>query len=115
MLRHSIHDKRFVITANPHGLSTAETVFHYLVEGRSITGTYAGGRIRTGHVVGVTTSPETVEMLYHCITTDGELLAGHSRGHVSVDRDGRVKLDFNWSWLSGKAGGGQSQYLELRE
>jgi hypothetical protein len=115
MLPHSIHDKRFVTTENAHGVSSAETVFHYYVDGRTITGTYAGGRIQTGHIVGLTTSPETVEMLYHCITTDGELLAGQSRGRLSVDRDGRIKLDFDWSWLSGKVGGGQSQYIELRE
>jgi hypothetical protein len=115
MLRHTIHDTRFVTTDNPHGLSSTDTVFHYLVEGRDITGTYAGGRIRTGHIVGVATSPETVELLYHCITTDGELLAGRSRGHVSVATDGRVLLHFDWSWLSGKAGSGQSQYIEMRE
>lgn len=51
MLRHSIHDKRFVTTENARGVSSADTVFHYLVEGRNITGAYAGGRIQKGHIV----------------------------------------------------------------
>ena len=109
-----LHDRRFVTTGNPHGVSGADTVFHYWMDGPTISGTYQGGRIRDGHLIGRATGAETIELLYHCVTTDGELLAGWSRGRVGTDATGRTTLAFEWGWLSGAEGGCESQYVELR-
>jgi hypothetical protein len=114
LLQRRLHDRRFATTDNPHGVSGADTVFHYRMDGRVITGTYRGGRIRDGHLVGRPTGADTIELLYHCVTTDGELLAGWSRGRVGADAAGRTTLAFDWGWLSGAQGGGQSHYVELR-
>jgi len=111
-LRARLHDRRFVTAGNPHGVSGADTVFVYRVDGSVITGTYQGGRIREGHLIGHATGPDTIELLHHCSTTDGELLAGWSRGRVGVDKDGRTTLAFEWGWLSGAEGGGVSRYVE---
>lgn len=51
-------------------------MFHYHVEGEVITGTYQGGQIHTGHLIGRMTGPDTIKLLYHCLTDDGEMLAG---------------------------------------
>jgi hypothetical protein len=107
-----LHDRRFVTAGNPHGVSGADTVFHYWMDGAAITGTYRGGRIRDGHLVGRATGADTIETLYHCITTDGALLAGWSRGRVASDAAGRTTLAFDWGWLSGAEGGGESHYVE---
>jgi len=115
MLRVSLHDRRFVASANDHGVSGADTVFHYRMEGPIITGTYRGGRVREGHLVGRATSADTIQLLYHCITTDGELLAGWSKGRVTTDAAGGVELDFEWAWLTGDRSGGRSHYVELRD
>jgi hypothetical protein len=115
LLRERLHDRRFVVADNPHGVSGADTVFHYRVDGAAITGSYQGGRIRVGHLVGRVTGAETIEMLYQCVTTDGELLAGWSRGRVGADAAGHPTLAFEWGWLSGAEGGGESRYRELRD
>src|SRR3712207_4668251 len=115
MLRVDIHDKRFVTVENAHGVSGADTVFHYRTEGALITGTYAGGRIRAGQLVGRVTSPETVELLFQCVTSEGELMAGQSSGRVGRDGAGRATLEFDWSWLTGDRSGGVSRYVELRD
>lgn len=112
MLRHSLHDKRFVTTGNEHGVSGADTVFHYRMDGAVITGQYRGGRVREGHLVGRATAEDRVELLYHCVTVDGELLAGWSRGVVSKDASTRLRLDFEWGWYTG-VGGGESHYIEI--
>lgn len=114
-LRERLHDRRFVVADNPHGVSGADTVFHYRVDGAAITGSYQGGRIRVGHLVGRVTGPDTIETLYQCVTTGGELLAGWSRGRVGVDAAGHTTLAFEWGWLSGAEGGGESRYRELRD
>ncbi|GKQ49079.1 hypothetical protein PSTH1771_22405 [Pseudomonas syringae pv. theae] len=108
-----LNNRRFTVAGNAHGLSGAGTVFHYVVEEGAISGTYQGGRIRMGHQIGRVTSPDTLELLYHCLTTDGEILAGWSRGTVGVDQAGRTTLNFVWGWLSGADGGGESSYVEL--
>lgn len=108
-----LHNRRFEVAGNTHGLSGAGTVFEYQVDGAAITSTYKGGRIRTGHQVGHVTGPDTFDLLFHCITTDGEILSGRSRGKVDVDEAGRTTLSFVWAWLSGASGGGESSYVEL--
>lgn len=108
-----LNDRRFTAAANHNGVSGAETVFHYHVDEHGIWGTYAGGRIRMGSQVGRVTGADTIELLYQCLTTDGEILAGWSRGIVGIDAAGRTTLSFVWGWLSGAEGGGESSYVEL--
>ncbi|WP_423749372.1 hypothetical protein [Pseudomonas sp. VD9] len=109
-----LNNRRFTVANNTHGLSGAGTVFHYLVEGDAVSGTYQGGRIRLGTQVGRVTGPDSIELLYQCLTLEGELLAGWSRGIVGVDAVGRTTLSFVW-WLSGATGGGESNYVEIAE
>ncbi|MFJ7281256.1 hypothetical protein [Pseudomonas sp. NPDC099000] len=108
-----LNNRRFTVAENAHGLSGSGTVFLYHVEGDAISGTYQGGHIRIGNQVGRVTGPDTIELLYQCLTTDGEILAGWSRGTVGVDHRGRTTLTFVWGWLSGATGGGESSYVEL--
>ena len=113
MLEIDINGKRFVTTGNEHGVSGADTVFEYQVHGQRITGTYRGGRIAEGHMVGRVTGARTIELLFQCLTHDGDLLAGRSRGRVSRNARGLAELHFDWSWLTGDGPGGQSSYIEL--
>lgn len=107
-----LNNRRFTVASNTQGLSGAGTVFHYLVDGDAISGTYQGGRIRMGNQVGRVTGPDTIELLYQCLTLEGELLSGWSRGTVGEDHAGRTTLRFDWGWLSGTTGGGESHYVE---
>lgn len=108
-----LNNRRFTVANNAQGLSGSGTVFHYFVEGDAISSRYQGGRIRVGNQVGRVTGPETIELLFQCLTLDGELLSGWSRGTVGVDHAGRTTLHFVWGWLSGATGGGESSYVEL--
>lgn len=108
-----LHNRRFVVADNAQGLSGTGTVFHYRVEDDAISSTYQGGRIRLGTQVGRVTGPDTIELLYQCLTLEGELLAGWSRGTVGVDHAGHTTLSFVWGWLSGAIGGGASNYVEI--
>ncbi|SEJ94543.1 hypothetical protein SAMN03159495_5410 [Pseudomonas sp. NFR16] len=108
-----LHNRKFQVAGNPHGLPGAGTVFEYQVDGTAITSTYRGGRIRKGHQMGHVTGPDTFDLLFHYITTDGEIFSGRSRGKVEVDAAGRTTLSFVWAWLSGASGGGESSYVEL--
>lgn len=108
-----LNNRRFAVASNTQGLSGAGTVFHYRVEDGDITSSYQGGRIRVGSQVGRVTGPDTIELLFQCVTDQGEMLAGWSRGTVGVDGEGRTTLRFEWGWLAGAVGGGESEYLEV--
>lgn len=112
-LRERLHDRRFRVVDNAHGLSNGETLFHYRVTDTGIAGSYQGGHIANGQVVGRALGSTSIELLYHCLTTDGELLAGWSKGTVGVDPQGRTTLSFIWGWLAGADGGGESHYVEI--
>lgn len=107
-----LHNRRFSVASNTQGLSGTGTVFEYRTEGNAVFGSYAGGRIRIGHQVGRITGPDTIELLFQCLTCEGEMLAGWSRGTVAADASGRTTLHFVWGWLSGATGGGESSYVE---
>ena len=109
-----IDGKTFVTTANPHGVSGADTLFHYHVTGDRITGTYAGGRVAVGQLLGRVTGPETIELLYHALDEHGSMMAGWSSGRVSRNAEGLLELHFEWAWLTGDRSGGQSRYVEHR-
>ncbi|MGF6093257.1 hypothetical protein [Pseudomonas sp. 18175] len=115
LLGERLHNRRFAVVSNSQGLSGSGTVFHYLVDGDAISSTYQGGRIRIGTQVGRVTGADTIELLFQCLTLDGELLSGWSRGTVAVDKSGCTSLSFVWGWLSGATGGGESNYVEIAE
>lgn len=100
--------------SNENGLSSNETIFQYYQRGTVITGNYAGGAIQEGFLIGKLSGEVTIELLYQCITTAGELKAGRSVGTISVTPHGKLQLDFDWNWLTGDRSGGKSVYIELK-
>jgi hypothetical protein len=111
----TLHLKKFITTENKNGLSSDETIFQYFQEGNTITGTYKGGEIKEGFVVGKQLSENEIELLFQCITTQGDLKAGKSQGIISRTADGRLLLNFTWFWLDDNSSGGTSSYIELQD
>ena len=108
-----LNNKKFVTIENKSGLSSNETVFHYFQNGTAITGTYKGGAIQEGFIVGKQIEESKIELLFQCLTTDGELKVGESKGVVSQNSKGKLELNFDWNWLNGDLSGGKSAYIEL--
>ena len=109
----NLDNKRFVTVDNQKGLSSNETVFHYFQNGEVITGQYKGGAIQEGFIVGKQTTENQIELIFQCLTTDGELKVGESQGTVSTNAQGKLELKFDWHWLNGDLSGGTSAYIEL--
>lgn len=103
----------FVTTGNAHGLSTAATTFQYFVDGEMVTGSYHGGEIAAGQIIGKVTGSTTLELLFQCRTVDSQLLSGQSSGRVSRNHDGLLTIHFDWIWLTGDRSGGTSHYIEI--
>ena len=109
----NLNNKKFVVTSNESGLSSDETIFSYYEEEDVISGTYEGGEILEGTVVGRKISESELELRFQCLTVSGELKCGQSKGQISKDEQGRLRLHFDWEWLNGDCSSGQSAYVEL--
>lgn len=109
----NLNQKKFITTNNENGLSSNETVFHYFQNDNTITGHYKGGAIVEGFIVGKQTDVSKIELLYQCLTTDGELKVGESKGIISKGQNGKLHLAFDWNWLNGDRSGGTSIYTEI--
>jgi len=109
----NLHNKKFRAVANNQGVSSDETLFQYYQKGRTITGMYNGGKIVEGTIVGKQTSDDTIELLFQCLTTEGQLLSGASRGTLTLNQVGKIEINFDWQWLNGDLSGGKSHYVEV--
>lgn len=103
--------KTFRAIANSsHGTLNTETRMTFSEQGPDITAVYGGGTIRRGFVVARRTRPDMLEMLYHCITSDGELKAGRAEATFGEDAND-VKMHLDWQWLTGDRAIGASDWI----
>lgn len=109
----NLNNKRFVTRVNKNGLSSNETVFQYYQNGKTITGSYKGGAIAEGNLIGKHIGNNKIELLYQCLTDNGELKSGQSIGIVLKNSEGKFVLKFDWKWLNGALTSGQSEYIEV--
>ncbi|WP_299456036.1 hypothetical protein [uncultured Microscilla sp.] len=112
-MRYNLDNKRFVTTHNESGLSSAHTIFHYFQEGDTIRGSYKGGEVKTGVLVGKQTAPNQIVLRFQCITQAGILMSGQSEGTIGQNGAGLLTLEFSWRWLDGDQSGGISHYIEI--
>ncbi|OHV27824.1 hypothetical protein CC117_08640 [Parafrankia colletiae] len=87
------------------------TLFDYRQDRDLVEATYAGGRIRRGHLVG-TVAGDTLDFRYVQLHTDGTTASGHCVSVVEELPDGRLRLSETWQWES-RAGAGTSVVEEL--
>ena len=90
-----------------------ETVFHYYQEGDSLTGTYSGGTVDHGHLLGKVHPDGCLEFLYHHVNTSGELMAGMCNSVPYEDGHGKLVMKEEWQWLTGDRSSGQSEVEEV--
>ncbi len=109
----NLNNKKFVTAENKNGLSSDETIFHYFQNGTTITANYKGGAIKEGLIIGKQIQNAEIELLYQCLTTEGQLKAGEAKGSIVKTPNGKLKLNFDWTWLNGDLSGGKSEYIEI--
>ena len=108
----SINNRQFITTGNESGLSSKETIFYYYESNNVVTGNYRGGEIIEGQIIGKKLPNNSLELAFQCVTKDGELKSGQSKGVVSKNDQGKFSLSFDWVWLNGDLSGGKSYYIE---
>lgn len=108
---HGRHFRPVSNTAN--GEIPAKTIFHYQQSGRVLTCTYSGGRIVTGHLIGLVDDDGGIDMCYHQVNDKGELMTGVCRSVPELMSEGRIRLHETWRWTSGDGSSGRSVLEEI--
>ena len=97
---------------SPAGTVSGDTRFEFKQDGPLVTARYKGGAVIDGHILGHFLQADQADLLYHCVTDDGDLKAGHAIATFSDLPDGRLRIDMRWRWLNGE-GQGSSRYEEV--
>ncbi len=102
------------VSNSDSGEVSSETLFRYHQDGDVLSGDYAGGDVRIGHLLGLVHNDGSLEFTYHHINVCGELMAGRCESRVRHE-DGRLMLDERWQWLTGNQDHGTSVVMEVDE
>ena len=89
------------------------TVFHYFQQDNELSGTYNGGSIASGHLLGLVHADDSLPFHYHHLNTDGELMAGKCGSEPVAQPDGHLVMHERWQWRSGDRSSGSSELEEL--
>ncbi|WP_136466533.1 hypothetical protein [Flagellimonas onchidii] len=113
MPRFDFNNKTFSLLENSeNGKVSSDTIFRYRQEGNLVTADYEGGTIRYGKII-AKLDEDKLEMLYQCLTEDGELKAGKAEAHIRMDENNKIRLLLDWQWLNDSTKKGTSEYVEV--
>ncbi|MGJ1442672.1 n-acetylglutamate synthase [Sphingobacterium siyangense] len=96
-----------------NGDTSSETAFHYKQEGNVLISIYSGGSIVSGHLIGLVDSNGNIDMRYHHINSDGDIMTGFCKSTPEILEDGRIRLHEEWKWTSGDQSSGKSTIEEI--
>lgn len=101
------------ISNTKNGETSNETLFHYKQIGNVLTAEYAGGKIKYGHLIGLVDNEGKIDMRYHQINDQNQLMTGFCISTPEVMENGKIRLLETWEWTSGDKSKGTSIIEEI--
>jgi len=101
------------LSNSDNGEVSPDMVFHYKQTNNILTCTYHGSKITSGHLIGTVDDRGNIEMSYHQINQNGELMTGTCHSTPELLENGKIRIIENWQWTSGDKSKGNSVLEEL--
>lgn len=101
------------ISNTENGETSGETLFHYVQSGNILTAGYSGGKIQSGHLIGLVDENGKIDMRYHQVNEKGELMTGICSSIPEILPNGKIRLHETWQWTSGDQSAGTSIIEEI--
>lgn len=97
------YDKKIFrpLANSENGETSDETIFNYRQEGNILTATYSGGKIKFGHLIGLVDEFGNIDMRYHQININNQLMTGICKSKPEVLPNGKLRLYETWQWTCG--------------
>lgn len=109
MLMVNYHNRIFRTVSNSeNGETNSETEFHYKQIGNIVFAEYFGGSIKYGHLLGLVSEYGTIDMKYHQVNIQGEIMTGTCESIPEILDNGKIRLHESWQWTSGDLSKGKS-------
>lgn len=96
------------VSNTENGETSQETIFIYKQNANILTSQYSGGKIKTGHLIGLVDSNGEIEMSYQQINDRNELMTGICKSKPEILPNGKIRLHETWRWTSGDYSSGNS-------
>ena len=113
-MQYDLEGKKFrLVSATSNGQVDESTIFNYHQDGIRVWAEYSGGAILVGHLVATQKPDGSLEMLYHHIAENNQIMYGKCLSVPSRDKDGKIQFEEHWEWLNGDCSRGQSTIVEL--
>ncbi len=96
------------ISTTENGETSSETIFLYNQIDNVLTSEYSGGKIKSGHLIGLVDNEGNIEMRYHQVNDKDELMTGICKSKLEILPNGKIRLHESWEWTSGDKSKGQS-------
>jgi hypothetical protein len=108
------NDKKFKPVSNSeNGEVSSDMIFHYEQTGQILTCNYQGIKILKGHLIGLVDDVGNINMRYHQINQNGELMTGTCNSRPELLKNGKIRLHEEWQWTSGDKSKGKSILEEI--
>lgn len=91
-----------------NGETSHKTVFLYKQDGNILSSEYSGGKIKKGHFIGLVDENGNIDMRYHQINNNDEIMTGICTSKPEILDNGKIRLHENWQWTSGNKSNGKS-------
>ncbi|AQY52082.1 n-acetylglutamate synthase [Listeria weihenstephanensis] len=91
--------KKFVVVENSeNGEVSTETVFHYFQDGDVISGTYEGGEIERGTLIGVVNRDGSLDFRYNHVSIHKKIRSGTCHSTPENLPNGKLRMHEKWQW-----------------
>lgn len=109
------HNRKFVSVENSsNGEVSSKTYFHYKQDGHILTGTYSGGEIVSGTMIGIVQEDGSLDFRYNHVNIQYEIRGGSCKSTPEILPDGRIRLYEKWQWLDSEHSEGESIVEEVK-
>ena len=87
--------------------------FVYKQQGDIVTCNYSGGKVVSGHLMAIVAANGQLDMRYHHINTQGQLMTGSCISVPELLPNGKLRLYESWQWTCGDYSKGESELEEV--
>ncbi|MEK3808529.1 n-acetylglutamate synthase [Metabacillus sp. SLBN-84] len=108
------NNRRFAAVSNSdNGEVSSKTIFIYKQEGNILSGSYEGGEILKGSLMGLVKEDGSLEFSYHHINDKNQIRGGRCFSAPEKLADGRIRLMERWQWTDEERTEGESVIEEF--
>jgi hypothetical protein len=101
------------ISNSKNGEVSSLTKFHYHQNDKIVSADYSGGDIISGHLIAIADVNGKLEMRYHHVNINNELMTGKCISTPEILKTGKIRLHEMWEWTNGDKSKGESVIEEM--